>query len=57
MNEYEDLLCNPHFAAKRGFLDDIIEPAETRLRLCQELEGLEGKELRNPIKKHGNIPL
>jgi len=57
MNEYEDLLCNPHFAAKRGFLDDIIEPAETRLRLCKELEGLEGKELRNPIKKHGNIPL
>lgn len=55
--EYEDTLCNPHFAAKRGFVDDIIEPHETRVRLCEELVALEHKELTNPKKKHGNIPL
>mmetsp|Transcript_7365 Transcript_7365/g.17779 ORF Transcript_7365/g.17779 Transcript_7365/m.17779 type:complete len:561 (-) Transcript_7365:82-1764(-) len=57
LEEYEDLLCNPHMAAKRGFIDDIVEPRDTRSRLCDELDALYNKELKNPDKKHGNIPL
>ena len=40
-----------------GYVDDIIEPKETRRRICQDLEMLSTKKLSNPWKKHGNIPL
>jgi len=54
---YERLFTNPLTAARRGFIDDIIEPRQTRHRLCQELDGLYHKTLKNPRRKHGNIPL
>lgn len=44
-------------AAQRGFVDDIIEPVNTRLHICEDLDVLETKSLKNPWKKHGNIPL
>jgi propionyl-CoA carboxylase beta chain len=44
-------------AAERGYLDDIIEPSETRPRLINALEMLKNKRDTNPVKKHGNIPL
>jgi len=55
--EYIDKFGNPFPAAVRGFIDDIIEPRETRRRLCRDLASLSGKRLTNPAKKHGNIPL
>ncbi len=48
---------NPFPAAVRGFVDDIIEPRTTRRRVCQDLQLLEGKERKNPWKKHANMPL
>ena len=54
---YTDTFANPMKAAQRGFIDDIIDPKETRTRICEDLELLETKELSNPWKKHGNIPL
>ncbi|KAE9555065.1 hypothetical protein FO519_001726 [Halicephalobus sp. NKZ332] len=55
--EYTELFSNPFPAAVRGFIDDIIEPRSTRRRICQDLNLLESKKLKNPKKKHGNIPL
>ncbi|CAH0557159.1 unnamed protein product [Brassicogethes aeneus] len=55
--EYMDKFGNPFSAAQRGFVDDIIEPRTTRWRLCRDLDLLQTKELKNPPKKHGNIPL
>ncbi|RKO91675.1 carboxyl transferase [Blyttiomyces helicus] len=49
--------ANPLPAAQRGFLDDVIIPAQTRKRIIQDLKMLKTKDLRNPQKKHGNIPL
>jgi len=54
---YMEKFANPLVAAQRGFLDDIIMPRETRKRLCEDLELLKNKDLSNPKKKHGNIPL
>jgi propionyl-CoA carboxylase beta chain len=54
---YTNLFANPLSAAKRGFVDDIIVPSQTRARLCKDLQSLKGKQLQNPLKKHGNIPL
>lgn len=55
--EYRERFATPYVAAKRGFIDDVIEPQETRPRLIRALEAtLEKRELRPP-KKHGNIPL
>ena len=48
---------DPYVAAGRGYLDDIIEPHETRPRLIDALRLLENKHDRNPARKHGNIPL
>lgn len=56
-DEYIDKFGNPFPAANRGFVDDIIEPRETRRRLCRDLSALSTKKLLNPWKKHGNIPL
>lgn len=55
--EYQTKFANPLPAAQRGFVDDIIQPGETRRRLLADLEMLQGKRLTNPWKKHGNIPL
>jgi len=55
--EYIDKFANPFPAAVRGFIDDIIEPNTTRQRICHDLELLANKNLKNPKKKHANIPL
>src|SRR5216117_2786372 len=55
--EYREKFANPFVAASRGFIDDVIQPATTRQRLCRALAMLRGKRLENPWKKHDNIPL
>jgi propionyl-CoA carboxylase beta chain len=55
--EYREKFANPYIAAERGYLDDVIEPKETRPRLINALEMLNNKRDSNPAKKHGNIPL
>jgi len=57
VTEYRNKFANPYIAAERGYLDDIIEPSETRPRLINALEMLQNKRDSNPSKKHGNIPL
>ncbi len=57
VNEYREKFANPYVAAERGYLDDIIEPSETRPRLINALEMLKNKRDSNPTRKHGNIPL
>ena len=57
IDEYREEFANPYTAADRGFLDDVIEPTETRPRLIQDLEMLRSKREDQPDKKHGNIPL
>ncbi|MDP7544702.1 MAG: acyl-CoA carboxylase subunit beta [Anaerolineales bacterium] len=55
--EYRQTFANPYVAAGRGYVDDVIEPHETRTRLINALEMLSNKRDANPAKKHGNIPL
>jgi propionyl-CoA carboxylase beta chain len=55
--EYTEKFANPYVAASRGYLDDVIDPRETRPRLIGALTALQGKRDKNPPKKHGNIPL
>jgi propionyl-CoA carboxylase beta chain len=55
--EYRTRFANPFVAASRGFIDDVIMPHGTRLRICHALRWLRTKRLENPWKKHGNIPL
>ena len=55
--EYREKFAHPYVAAGRGYVDDIIDPRETRPRLIDALETLRAKRDRNPPKKHGNIPL
>ena len=55
--EYRQKFANPYVAAERGYIDDVIEPKETRPRLINALEMLSNKRESNPAKKHGNIPL
>jgi len=57
IQEYRDKFAHPYIAAGRGYLDDIIDPRDTRPRLIEALTTLQGKRDRNPPKKHGNIPL
>jgi acetyl-CoA carboxylase carboxyltransferase component len=57
VEEYRDKFANPYVAASYGFIDDVIEPSETRPRLINALEMLSNKRDSNPAKKHGNIPL
>ena len=54
---YSEIFANPYRAAERGFIDEVIEPAETRLKLIHAFKMLENKVVDNPRKKHGNIPL
>ncbi len=56
-NEYRERFANPFIAAERGYIDDVIEPSETRIRLIRALKMLATKQATNPWKKHGNIPL
>jgi propionyl-CoA carboxylase beta chain len=55
--ELEEKFANPYVAAERGFIDEVIEPAQTRPKLIRALKLLENKRDTNPPKKHGNIPL
>ena len=55
--EYEAKFSTPQAVARHGFVDDIVQPSETRTRICRELELLEGKAATRPQRKHGNIPL
>ena len=54
---YEDLFSNPYRAAERGYIDDVIEPRNTRFRVIRALEFLRGKHQEVPAKKHDNLPL
>ncbi|HUY02255.1 MAG TPA: acyl-CoA carboxylase subunit beta [Rhodocyclaceae bacterium] len=55
--EYRQKFANPFIAGHRGFIDDVIMPNETRKRICRSLAMLKNKQLENPWRKHGNIPL
>ena len=55
--EFEDKFANPYVAAEKGFIDEVIEPAQTRPKLIRALSLLQNKRDTNPPKKHGNIPL
>jgi propionyl-CoA carboxylase beta chain len=57
VDDYRETFANPFVAAGRGYIDDIIEPHQTRIRVIQALRLLANKQDRNPPKKHGNIPL
>ena len=57
VQEYRDTFANPYVAAARGYIDDVIEPHQTRSRLVEALQMLRNKRDTNPPKKHGNIPL
>ena len=55
--EYRDKFSNPYNAARYGYIDDVIEPRNTRFRIIRALQSLATKRLQNPAKKHSNIPL
>jgi propionyl-CoA carboxylase beta subunit len=57
VREYREKFANPYVAAERGYVDEVIEPRDTRARLTAALELVHGKRDQNPRKKHGNIPL
>ncbi len=56
-DEYQEKFANPFIAGHRGFIDDVILPHNTRMRVAKALDVLRNKKLDNPWKKHGNIPL
>lgn len=56
-DEYKDKFANPYVAAKYGYIDDVIEPRNTRFRICRALQMLSTKKDVNPPKKHSNLPL
>jgi propionyl-CoA carboxylase beta chain len=55
--EYREKFSNPYRAAELGYIDDVIDPADTRPKIIQALRMLKTKRDTNPPKKHGNIPL
>ncbi len=57
IEEYRAKFANPYISAGRGFIDDVIDPRQTRAKIVRALEMLQNKADRNPPKKHGNIPL
>ncbi len=57
IDEYKEKFSSPFLAASRGYIDDVIDPAETRNKIASSLEIFSKKFLDNPSKKHGNIPL
>jgi propionyl-CoA carboxylase beta chain len=56
-DEYTEKFANPYLAAARGFVDEVIKPEETRIKLIHTFKMLENKVQNLPRKKHGNIPL
>ncbi|HRZ48009.1 MAG TPA: carboxyl transferase domain-containing protein, partial [Bacteroidales bacterium] len=56
-NEYKEKFANPYEAAKYGYIDDVIEPRNTRFRVIRALQALATKKDTNPPRKHCNIPL
>ena len=57
IDEYSERYTNPYVSAEHGFVDDVIAPSETRVRLIAGLEMLVGKREELPQRKHGNVPL
>lgn len=57
VEKYKELFANPYNAARYGYIDDIIEPRNTRFRIIRSLQQLATKKLTNPLKKHDNLPL
>jgi propionyl-CoA carboxylase beta chain len=57
IEEFRERFANPYIAAEHGYVDAVIQPHETRRKLIDALEMLQGKRDKNPPKKHGNIPL
>jgi len=57
IDEYEERYATPYIAAERGFIDDVIDPADTRRVLSYSLDLLRGKREELPKRKHGNVPL
>jgi len=57
IKEFRDQFANPYRAAERGYIDDVIDPAETRSKIARALVFLRSKSVESPSKKHGNIPL
>jgi acetyl-CoA carboxylase carboxyltransferase component len=57
IEDFRERFANPYVAAERGYIDAVIEPAQTRAKLITALRSLENKRDSNPRKKHGNIPL
>ena len=55
--EYNDLFCNPYQAAQKGYIEDVIEPRNTRFRVIRAFESLASKRQEMPAKKHDNLPL
>ena len=55
--DFRDKFDNPYIAAQKGYLDEVIQPQETRPRVIAAVEMLKNKRDLNPPKKHGNIPL
>ena len=55
--EYQEKFANPYRAAARGFIDEVIEPRETRRKLIRVFSSLEKKKVLMPNRKHGNIPM
>lgn len=57
IGEFNEKFANPYVAAERGFIDEVIEPKDTRPKLIRALTLLQNKVDTNPPRKHGNIPL
>ena len=55
--EYQEKFASPYQAASRGYIDDVIEPRNTRFRVIRAFKTLQTKRLTNPLKKYSNIPL
>jgi acetyl-CoA carboxylase carboxyltransferase component len=57
IDEYREKFANPYAAASKGYIDEVIDPRETRFKLLKALKILENKQVSSPRKKHGNMPL
>jgi propionyl-CoA carboxylase beta chain len=57
ISDFDEKFANPYVAAEKGFIDEVIEPRQTRPKLIRALSLLQNKRDSNPSKKHGNIPL
>jgi len=55
--KYRQEIANPYIADEQGYIDEVIDPADTRKKLITAFESLENKHVDQPARKHGNIPL